>query len=63
MTITPGFWLIPLVITILSLIPLVQFKPATGDYAAFGNAVGVMIYGGFWLITSLVAWLIYFIIV
>jgi len=62
MTITLGYWLIPLIITILSFIPLIRWEPATGDYAAFGNALGVLWYGGGGLVVSLFAWLVYFII-
>ncbi|UIS25301.1 hypothetical protein [Erythrobacter phage vB_EliS-L02] len=60
MTITLGYWLVPLVITILAFIPAFRFTPARGDYAAFGNAIGAMLYAGGGAIVTLLAWLVYF---
>lgn len=62
MTISIDWWALPLIITFLSFIPLLRFEPSRGDYAAFGNAVGVLWYGGIGLVVSLFAWLVYFIV-
>lgn len=62
MTISIGWWILLLIITALSFIPLSRFAPSDGDYATFGNAVGVLWYGGIGLVVSLFAWLVYFIV-
>lgn len=59
MTIELGYWLVPLVITILSFIPLWWSGPARGDDGFFGFSFETVFFCGFGLYVSLVAWCVY----
>lgn len=58
MIITIGWWVIPLLITIVSFTCVAFIKARTIDYTGIDS----LILGGISLILSLISWLIYFII-
>ncbi len=61
MSITIGWWGIPLAITILAFVWAelkVRNEPRSGDYD-FGRAITALMSGGAAVVVSLVAWLIY----
>lgn len=59
-------WSIPLAVSVMVILIatfIYQTSKSRGDYAGFGNSVLFLFYGGLAAILSLLAWLIYFIIV
>lgn len=61
MSITVGWWAIPLAITIISFVWAelkTRCQPRGGDYD-FGRAITALMTGGAATVVSLVAWLIY----
>lgn len=60
LTVTIGWWLVPLALTIAAWFPTVRYQPSAGGYLP---DITPLFYAGGSLIATLVVWLIYFIIV
>jgi hypothetical protein len=54
-----GYWIIPTIITLLSVIPILMFKPESGDYAKFGDFPLIMIRIFISVVVSMGSWLIW----
>lgn len=59
-TITPGWWLLPLAITIVAFVKFVHLGREDMKNAGMFGGLGVIFYGSGFLIVTLFSWLVYF---